>query len=74
MPHQGELAGAGEIADLETLAAGHQECRGGNIMFRGYGHEDCILEPAVEKADDGRIAGEDVARKGVDLINAKLHR
>ena len=49
MSHQGELAGAGEIADLESLAAGHQEGRGGEITFRGYGHEDCILEPAVER-------------------------
>src|SRR5258708_544826 len=69
-----DFDGRGEPAQPVAAVSGRNVERGfGEVIFAGDGLHGRVVQPAVERAYRGRVAGEQTAGESVELINGNAH-
>jgi hypothetical protein len=63
----------GEPAQVIALWRRHEERGFREVVFRGDGLQQDVVEPVRERANGGRVAVEDLAGEGVDLVLVEFH-
>ncbi len=73
MAAQVDFKGGSEPAQIVIITAAHKERRLGQVVLRRDVLEQGIVEPLVEGHHGRGVALEDLARKGVNVVEGKFH-
>jgi len=69
-----DLGGRREPTERVAIARAHEERGFGEVVLGGDRLQRGIVEPAWQRTYRRRIAGEEGAREGIDLVDGELHR
>jgi hypothetical protein len=74
MPGEIHLGHRSEPADFEIVPLRNEESSLGEIILRRNRLHRRIGNPAIQRADGGRVASENVVGKRVDLVKCNPHK
>lgn len=68
MPAQIDFDSGCKPADMKPPAVPHIKSSLGQIILRRYGLQQCVFRPTLQRADRGRVSGEKLPAKSIDLV------